>query len=744
MQLNRTLLALLTLCAIYSSPTLSLELSLYIAGDTRLLILDENSQYPASENGSRHYKGHISGVKDSWVRLSYFNNGRWNGIASFNNQMHFIEQDTSPSDQSISAFPFSSLTSAATCGNDQHNHQIHRNDSNAERSHPALFIAEELAQSFVNQCNNLVDDVCVYADLELVFDQEYQSALSGRDLQGSTDSLMNMVEGYYLNQFNIAFNQINSVFLTNDTDIYTSSTNASAVLTDFFSRSCEQRFGATFCSNRFGNYDGRNQAPTDFLKEDNSIVHLITGKDFDGSTAGVAFASATTYCSAFTVGTSQLARDFGGVISLPFTAATIAHEIGHNFESGHDGDGNSCASSGFVMNAFIGALPQEFSTCSEEVITQTVSGHFNDSCTTAPMDMTIQPVAFSGSASIGQNLTIANAFTARNIETGFRTSGNVELTLMATGAAFNAVSLAGNACDIFPDNRQASCNFPVSTSTAQNIAITLTPTASDVSVTATDLSNSLFRDADRSNSNAVLNFSASNSGNAFVINADNIALTNNPRPLVRGTTNLNSGSSIQVIRANTTLCTSSVANDGSWSCTPSDNLEEGSNTLTIRDTLGIVTRDITAIIDTTAPVLTASNIETSSTRPALSGTTDLSTSGLSNDQGEIRVLLDNTTLCAAAAISNNRWNCTSNQTLPLGTHNLTARAQDLAGNVSLAAFTVTIRAADNNAGSGDDSGTGNGDSSSGSGDSSGGGGGGHFNWFITLLLSVLMVRSRRR
>ncbi|WP_420589877.1 M12 family metallo-peptidase [Bacterioplanoides sp.] len=737
MLLNRTLLALLTWCAVSSSNTLSLELPFYIAGETHRLILDENSQYPASDNGSRHYKGYVSGFDNSWVRLSSFNNS-WSGITSFNNQMHFIEQHAAPSEQTLSAFPFSSLTSAATCGNDQHNHQIHYSNSSANPSHPALFIAKELAQPFTNQCNNLVDGVCVYADLELVFDQEYQSALSGRDLQGSTDSLMNMVEGYYLNQFNIAFNQINSVFLTNETDIYTSSTDANTVLTDLFSRSCEQRFGATVCRNNFGNYDGRNQTPTNFLKENNSIVHLITGKDFIGSTTGVAFASPSTYCSAFTVGTSQLSRDFGGVISLPFTAATIAHEIGHNFESGHDGDGNSCASTGFVMNAIIGTLPKRFSSCSEEVITQTLSSHFSDSCTTAPIDMTIQSQAFSGSASIGQNLTITNAFTARNTETGFRTSGNIELTLVATGAAFNAVSLAGNACSIQPDSRQATCSFPVTATTAQNIAVTLTPTASNVTVTATDQSNNLFRDADRSNSNAVLNFSASDGGNTFVINADNIALTNNPRPLVRGSTNLNNnGNNIQVINDNTTLCTSPIANDGSWGCIPSENLGEGSNTLTIRDILGIVTRDITAIIDTTTPVLTASNITTSSVRPALSGTTDLTANG-----GEIRVLMNNTTLCATATISNNRWNCTSTQTLPHGTHTLAARAQDLAGNVSVASFTVAIKAADNNTGGDGDSG--NGDNSGNGNASSGGGGGGHFNWFITLLLSVFMIRSRRR
>jgi len=55
--------------------------------------------------------------------------------------------------------------------------------------------------------------------------------------------------------------------------------------------------------------------------------------------------------------------------SLPeLSANTIAHELAHNLNSPHDGSGNSCPSTGFIMAssscANCGEIPDEFSSCS--------------------------------------------------------------------------------------------------------------------------------------------------------------------------------------------------------------------------------------------------------------------------------------------------------------------------------------------------------------------------------------------
>lgn len=89
------------------------------------------------------------------------------------------------------------------------------------------------------------------------------------------------------------------------------------------------------------------------------VAHLLSGKDFDGHTAGLAYVGVV--CN----------PNWGyGVDQATFSAAAasviLAHEIGHNYDARHDGDGNSCPASGYIMQPSVnlGALPTGFSSCS--------------------------------------------------------------------------------------------------------------------------------------------------------------------------------------------------------------------------------------------------------------------------------------------------------------------------------------------------------------------------------------------
>jgi Reprolysin (M12B) family zinc metalloprotease/Domain of unknown function DUF11 len=89
------------------------------------------------------------------------------------------------------------------------------------------------------------------------------------------------------------------------------------------------------------------------------LAHLVTGKDLDGTTAGIAYVR--TVCEVET-GVSISSRSFGTTIS----ALVMAHELGHNFGAEHDGEpGTSCASvtGGFIMAPSVSGY-STFSQCS--------------------------------------------------------------------------------------------------------------------------------------------------------------------------------------------------------------------------------------------------------------------------------------------------------------------------------------------------------------------------------------------
>lgn len=91
-------------------------------------------------------------------------------------------------------------------------------------------------------------------------------------------------------------------------------------------------------------------------------MHLMTGWSLQAPVVGLAWVD--TICSVFS---TAVVQDTTG--SKVFTSETLAHELGHNLGASHDGYGNSCPSSGYVMAA-IGSVSQgsvstkTWSTCS--------------------------------------------------------------------------------------------------------------------------------------------------------------------------------------------------------------------------------------------------------------------------------------------------------------------------------------------------------------------------------------------
>merc|ERR1719409_1734030 len=63
---------------------------------------------------------------------------------------------------------------------------------------------------------------------------------------------------------------------------------------------------------------------------------LLSGRDFDGNTVGLAGVSAM--CNALRSGNVNMCSKASAAASC---AGTVAHEMGHNFGMGHDGSGDN-------------------------------------------------------------------------------------------------------------------------------------------------------------------------------------------------------------------------------------------------------------------------------------------------------------------------------------------------------------------------------------------------------------------
>ncbi len=133
------------------------------------------------------------------------------------------------------------------------------------------------------------------------------------DAESTVVTRMNVVDGIFSDQVGIHMVVAAlSVFAT-DTDPFTATTVPNELL------------------NQLADYKNATAAI-----RSTAITHLMTGRDFDGSTVGIAFLA--SLCSPrFGVSVSQ----GGSEISAASAALVAAHEMGHNFGAPHDAETDS-------------------------------------------------------------------------------------------------------------------------------------------------------------------------------------------------------------------------------------------------------------------------------------------------------------------------------------------------------------------------------------------------------------------
>ena len=167
-------------------------------------------------------------------------------------------------------------------------------------------------------------EVATEADFEYFLADGSSAAATNSDIL----DILTQVDAIYESQLGIRVRVVFQHVWTTASDPYTP-TDASSALTEF----------RTVYDQAVGAQPRRD------------LTHMFTGKDFDGSTIGIAYISAVCASPAFSYGISQ--SKFSSVVAR--RVAVTAHEMGHNFGASHPNQESpvppNCNPS--IMNSFV-------------------------------------------------------------------------------------------------------------------------------------------------------------------------------------------------------------------------------------------------------------------------------------------------------------------------------------------------------------------------------------------------------
>jgi len=115
----------------------------------------------------------------------------------------------------------------------------------------------------------------------------------------------------------------------------------------------------------------QNTLPIDGTTRD--MIMMITGQDLDGSNLGLAYMS--TIGTGNAVGLTQATPG----LTEAFVGTGLAHQIGHAMSAEHDGSGNTCVPTGYVMSGFvqINVAATEFTSCSHDYFSAYIGSNPN-------------------------------------------------------------------------------------------------------------------------------------------------------------------------------------------------------------------------------------------------------------------------------------------------------------------------------------------------------------------------------
>jgi hypothetical protein len=350
------------------------------------LELNENIRRGVSTDRSdiKPYRGTVSGQTGSWVRLTQTRDG-WRGVISDGRELYAIE----PENELQTALAPSSGVGGAASSSTPVMYRL----ADALMPDGAGYCGTDLDESLTSHAarptalkafTHIAKDISTKDTgaaatkalvVGVVADHEFTDNV-GSDPEGAIVSRMDVVDGIWYSQVGVEIVLGPITVLTDANDTFSATTDPTDLLSEV----------ATY----------RGKLPT---SDGTGLTHLMTGRTMDGNIIGIAYLGAI--CNGdYSASLSQ------STVSTTMGALVAAHELGHNFNSIHDGVPGVCASTPqtYLMAPTIN-YSNQFSSCSLGQINALVA---TASClkevaapTSTSSDSTTGPSTSSGAASSG-------------------------------------------------------------------------------------------------------------------------------------------------------------------------------------------------------------------------------------------------------------------------------------------------------------------------------------------------------
>jgi uncharacterized repeat protein (TIGR01451 family) len=416
------------------SDTASLRVQVQVEGEQHVLMLRVNDSLGAWAAGLRPrsvaFEGYLPNLTGSWVRVTrtgtrwagmWFDGANYYGIDSARAVARTNADAAAAAPDSLVVFR---LADAVMDG------PVFMDDT----LRPAL-TAEALADQVSAELQAPATAAALVATRRLTIGMIADAELvarDGADTQSKMLERLNIVNGIFSSQLGVRIQAGTPTLLDAATQasIPLSSTAAGTLL------------------DKLATYRGSPGSVGFATQQATGLSHLMTGRDLDGQTVGIA------YLSDLTKGVALCNRSYSASLSEARRGVTVdawiaAHEIGHVFGAPHDGETDATANQAcaaeplsFLMSATLNSS-QTFSNCSLAQIAPVVEA--TNSLCLAPIEADLSVAASSDAANVTTGSDIDATFTVRNLGNTDTTDAQLNITVPA-GLTLVTVTATGISC----------------------------------------------------------------------------------------------------------------------------------------------------------------------------------------------------------------------------------------------------------------------------------------------------------